>query len=74
VNVIFDVFSFMGNAINQAHEPTATASAAPIVRVVGSAYLGEIRVVVRERTSEASSHSVRRATVGSTIAARRAGR
>lgn len=49
VRVMFDVFSFMGNAINQAHEPTAFDSAGPVVRVLGSAYLGEIRVLVRER-------------------------
>ncbi|HEY7236777.1 MAG TPA: hypothetical protein VH539_21635, partial [Gemmatimonadaceae bacterium] len=49
VNVVFDVFAFMGNAINQAHEPVAGATAAPTIRVVGSAYLGEIRVIVRER-------------------------
>ncbi len=49
VKVIFDVFSFMGNAINQAHEPAATESTGPVIRVVGSAYLGEIRVLVRER-------------------------
>lgn len=48
VKVIFDVFAFMGNAINQAHEPTTAEAAAPAVRVVGSAYLGEVRVLVRE--------------------------
>jgi hypothetical protein len=49
VKVIFDVFSFMGNAINQAHEPTGAGAAAPVVRVVGSAYLGELRVLVRDQ-------------------------
>lgn len=47
MNVIFDVFSFMGNAINQAHE-AATNPGQPVIRVVGSAYLGEVRVLVRE--------------------------
>lgn len=48
VNVVFDVFAFMGNAINQAHEPVA-GQPAPTIRVLGSAYLGEVRVLVRER-------------------------
>jgi len=48
VKVVFDVFAFMGNAINQAHEPTSTDPATPGVRVIGSAYLGEVRVLVRK--------------------------
>ena len=48
VRVLFDVFSFMGNAISQAHEPTQSDAASPVVCVRGSAYLGEIRVLVRE--------------------------
>ena len=48
VSVAFDVFAFMGNAINQAHEPAAVDGRAPAMRVVGSAYLGEVRVLVRE--------------------------
>lgn len=49
VNVVFDVFALMGNAINQAHEPVGGGPSAPTIHVVGSAYLGEIRVIVRER-------------------------
>lgn len=48
VDVVFDVFAFMGNAINQGHEPVGDDSR-PRIRVVGSAYLGEVRVLVRER-------------------------
>ncbi|HEY2378664.1 MAG TPA: hypothetical protein VGH98_21970 [Gemmatimonadaceae bacterium] len=48
VNVMFDVFALMANAINQAHEPTGIESATQVVRVVGAAYLGEIRVLVRD--------------------------
>jgi hypothetical protein len=48
VNVVFDVFAFMGNAVNQAHEPVAAEGGAPAIRVVGSAYLGEVRVLVRD--------------------------
>jgi hypothetical protein len=49
VNVVFDVFAFMGNAVNQAHEPVAEQGGAPAIRVIGSAYLGEVRVLVRDR-------------------------
>jgi hypothetical protein len=38
----------MGNAVNQAHEPVAEEGGAPAIRVVGSAYLGEVRVLVRD--------------------------
>ncbi|HZI41495.1 MAG TPA: hypothetical protein VFD67_07310 [Gemmatimonadaceae bacterium] len=48
VDVIFDVFAFMGNAINQAHESLGGGTRQQI-RVVGSAYLGEVKVLVRER-------------------------
>jgi len=48
VNVVFDVFAFMGNAVNQAHEPVAEEGGAPAIRVIGSAYLGEVRVLVRD--------------------------
>jgi hypothetical protein len=46
-DVIFDVFAFMGNAINQAHESLGGDRRRQI-RVVGSAYLGEVRVLVRD--------------------------
>lgn len=48
VSVLFDVFAFMGNAVNQAHEPVAEKGGAPAIRVIGSAYLGEVRVLVRD--------------------------
>jgi len=48
VDVIFDVFAFMGNAINQANESLGGGTRQQI-RVVGSAYLGEVKVLVRER-------------------------
>lgn len=49
VNVAFDVFAVLGNAITQAHEPTPDDRATPAIRVRGSAILGEVRVLVRER-------------------------
>lgn len=45
--VQFDVFALAGNAINQAHEMEPDGAAAR-VRVQGSAYLGEVRVLVRD--------------------------
>ena len=48
VNVVFDVFAFMGNAVNQAHESVAEEGGAPAIRIIGSAYLGEVRVLVRD--------------------------
>ena len=50
VTVAFDVFAVLGNAVSQAHEPAAGATA-PTVRVTGSAFLGEVRVLVRERAT-----------------------
>ena len=49
VIVRFDVFAVLGNAISQAHEPAAGDPAARAIRVTGSAFLGEVRVLVRER-------------------------
>lgn len=49
ISVAFDVFAVMGNAINQADEPGPETPTAAQIRVVGSAFLGEIRVLVRER-------------------------
>jgi hypothetical protein len=49
VSVMFDVFAVMGNAISQAHEPTAGDTARRAIRVAGSAIAGEVRVLVRER-------------------------
>jgi predicted membrane protein len=49
VTVAFDVLAVLGNAINQAHETATPGSASPAVRVTGSAVLGEVRVLVRER-------------------------
>ena len=51
VNVVFDVFVALGNAISQAHEPTPDDTTSPTIRVRGSAVLGEVRVLVRERPS-----------------------
>jgi hypothetical protein len=46
--VVFDVFAALGNAINQADEPTASdGGSSRVVRVTGSAVLGEVRVLVR---------------------------
>lgn len=50
VNVVFDVFAVLGNAISQAHEPTPDDMMTPAIRVRGSAVLGEVRVLVRERS------------------------
>ena len=49
VSVAFDVFAALGNAISQAHEPVAEDPRAPVVHVTGSALVGEVRVLVRER-------------------------
>jgi hypothetical protein len=49
VEVAFDVFALMGNAINQADEPVRERADVQRVRVKGSAILGEVRVLVRER-------------------------
>jgi hypothetical protein len=49
VNVVFDVFAVLGNAISQAHEPTPADRTSPVIRVKGSAVLGEVRVLVRDR-------------------------
>lgn len=49
LSVAFDVFALMGNAINQAPEPRPETPRASQIRVVGSAFMGEIRVIVRER-------------------------
>lgn len=38
----------MENAINQAHELPEEDGGAPHIHVVGSAYLGEVRVLVRQ--------------------------
>ena len=51
VTVAFDVFAVLGNAINQAHEPAPARSTSPAIRVTGSAVLGEVRVLVRERAT-----------------------
>ena len=48
VDVGFDVLALGGNAINQAPEP-GDESSAKRIRVNGTAVLGEIRVLVRER-------------------------
>jgi hypothetical protein len=49
VSVLFDVFAMAGNAINDAHEFQPGRAGVPVIRVVGGAYLGEVRVLVRER-------------------------
>lgn len=49
VNVAFDVFALVGNAINNAHEPVTSDAASTAIRVVGSVVLGEVRVLVKER-------------------------
>ena len=49
VTVAFDVLAVLGNAINQAHETATPGSTSPAIRVAGSAVLGEVRVLVRER-------------------------
>ena len=48
LNVAFDVFAVLGNAISQADEPTP-GDTSPAIRVKGSAVLGEVRVLVRAR-------------------------
>ncbi len=49
IDVAFDVFVALGNAKSQAHEPVGAEPRAPAIRVLGSALLGEVRVLVRER-------------------------
>lgn len=49
IDVAFDVFAALGNATSQAHEPVGAEPGAPTIRVTGSALLGEVRVLVRER-------------------------
>lgn len=51
IDVEFGVTALLGNAISQAPEPTATSSAKRI-HVLGSASLGEVRVLVRDAVSE----------------------
>jgi len=48
VNVAFDVFAAMGNATSQADEPSHGARA-PWIRVSGSVFMGEVKVLVRDR-------------------------
>jgi hypothetical protein len=50
VSVRSDVFALMANAINQADEVPAEGESQPRVQVSGSAILGEVRVLVRDRT------------------------
>ncbi len=52
VDVLFDVFALMGNAINQANEPTDANAARTRIFVRGSVFLGEVRVLVREIVRE----------------------
>jgi hypothetical protein len=49
INVRFDVFALIGNAINQAHEQLPEARNTPSMTVRGSVVLGEVRVLVRPR-------------------------
>ena len=49
LDVAFDVFALMGNAISQAHEPVPGTSASAAITVTGTAVLGEVRVLVRPR-------------------------
>ena len=48
VNVAFDVFAAMGNATSQADEPSH-GTRAPWIRVTGSVFMGEVKVLVRDR-------------------------
>jgi hypothetical protein len=49
VAVAFDAFAVLGNATSQAPEPAAADPSLPAIHVTGSAFLGEVRVLVRER-------------------------
>jgi hypothetical protein len=49
VSVTTDVSAIMGNAVNKAHEYGGAAMAAPRVYVHGTAFMGEVKVLVRER-------------------------
>ena len=46
VDVAFDVFAMMGTAKTEADEPSH-GSRAPWIRVTGSVFMGEVKVIVR---------------------------
>jgi len=48
VNVIFDVFAAMASATSQADEPLSNDTRAPWIRVTGSVFMGEVKVVVKD--------------------------
>lgn len=48
VDVAFDVFAMMGTAKSEADEPSHGART-PWIRVTGSVFMGEVKVIVRER-------------------------
>lgn len=50
VDVAFDVFAMMGTAKSEADEPSHGARA-PWIRVTGNVFMGEVKVVVRDRGS-----------------------
>jgi hypothetical protein len=49
VDVVFDVFAAMGNANSQADEPSQGGTRKPWIRVSGSVFMGEVKVLVRDR-------------------------
>ena len=49
VNVVFDVFAAMASATSQADEPSHNDTRAPWIRVSGSVFMGEVKVLVKDR-------------------------
>jgi hypothetical protein len=48
VNVVFDVFAAMATATSEADEPLSNSTLAPWIRVTGSVFMGEVKVVVKD--------------------------
>ena len=47
MNVMFDVFAAMATATSEADEPLSNNTRAPWIRVTGSVFMGEVKVVVK---------------------------
>ena len=47
VDVMFDVFAAMATATSEANEPLSNNTRAPWIRVTGSVFMGEVKVIVR---------------------------
>jgi len=48
VNVMFDVFAAMATATSEADEPLSNTTRTPWIRVTGSVFMGEVKVVVKD--------------------------